>query len=101
METSFQSKSSLASASEKLEDFLENAAVGIHLVNEKDIITFANKAELQLLGYTLEEYIGHHINEFHADQIAIDAILSKLLNKEELINHQSKLRCKDGSLKKY
>ena len=42
---------------EKLDNFLENASVGIHLVNKEGIIVYANKAELQLLGYTLQEYI--------------------------------------------
>ena len=31
-------------------------------------IMWANKAELQLLGYEAHEYIGHPVAEFHADR---------------------------------
>jgi PAS domain S-box-containing protein len=50
-----------------LEDFFENSAVGLHIVSGDGIIQRANKAELELLGYTAEEYVGRHIAEFHAD----------------------------------
>ena len=45
-----------------LQDYVDNAAIGLHWVNEHGIITWANKAELDMLGYTEEEYIGHHIS---------------------------------------
>ncbi|MGY2931916.1 PAS domain S-box-containing protein [Bradyrhizobium sp. GM6.1] len=47
------------------EDFFENGAVGLHIVS--GIVLRANKAELDMLGYRPEEYIGRHIAEFHAD----------------------------------
>lgn len=51
-----------------LEDFFENSAVGLHIVSGEGIILRANKAELSLLGYCADEYIGRHINEFHVDE---------------------------------
>lgn len=84
---------------EKLEKFLDNASVGIHLVDATGTIIYANKAELDLLGYTAEEYIGHKISEFHADQSVIDSIFLKLSNKEQLNNAEAKLICKDGSMR--
>ena len=84
---------------ERLEDFLDNAIVGIHLVNSDGIILYANKAELELLGYSAEEYIGHNITEFHAEQPVIESIFTKLINNEQLINHEAKLRRKDGSIR--
>ena len=89
----------LASGHEQLEEFLDNASVGIHWVDETGTIVYANKAELSLLGYTPEEYIGHKIAEFHADQPVIQTIFSKLLNKEQLHNHEARLCCKDGSIR--
>lgn len=41
-----------------LEDFFENSAIGLHIVGGDGIIQRANKAELALLGYTAEEYVG-------------------------------------------
>ncbi|MCT7377306.1 PAS domain-containing sensor histidine kinase [Chelativorans salis] len=82
-----------------LEDFFENSAVGLHLVNREGIIQRANKAELALLGYTAEEYVGRHIAEFHADPPAIDDILKKLSCGERLDRYPARLRAKDGSIK--
>jgi PAS domain S-box-containing protein len=84
---------------EQLEDFLENASVGIHLVNKDGIILYANKAELDMLGYHREEYFGKNIREFYGQQDEIESILSSLLSSEKLDNHQTRLRCKDGSFK--
>jgi PAS domain S-box-containing protein len=84
---------------ERLEDFLENATVCIHLVDGNGDILYANRAELDLLGYKEEEYIGHSIKDFHEDPQVINAILDKLLRREELINYESVLVCKDGSKK--
>lgn len=86
-------------AREELENFVNNATVGIHFVDADGKILFANKAELDLLGYSAEEYIGHNINEFHADQPVLENILLKLTGKEQLNNYESRLLCKDGSIK--
>jgi PAS domain-containing protein len=42
-------------------DFLENAAVAMHWVGEDGTILWANRAELELLGYTAEDNIGRNI----------------------------------------
>lgn len=66
------------------EDFFENGALALHLVGEDGIILNANKAELELLGYPAEEYIGRPIADFHADSEVIQDILSRLKNGENL-----------------
>ena len=82
---------------QELSDFLENASVGIHWVGADGIIIWANQAELDLLGYTREEYIGQHIAKFHADREAIDEILQRLNAGETLCDYGARLLCKDGS----
>ena len=82
-----------------LEDFFENSAIGLHIVGGDGIIQRANKAELELLGYTAEEYVGRHIAEFHADSTVIGDILHKLSNGEKLDRRPARLRAKDGSIK--
>jgi len=84
-------------AERELSDFVENALEGLHKVGPDGRILWANRAELDLLGYEPEEYIGRHIAEFHVDEQAIDDMLRRLLNGEDLINHPARLRCKDGS----
>jgi PAS domain S-box-containing protein len=82
-----------------LRDFLENASVGIHWVDAKGIIVWANRAELEMLGYSREEYFGHHISEFHVDDNTIDDILKRLSGGETLNNYEAGLRHKDGSIR--
>lgn len=82
-----------------LTDFFENAPVGLHWVGADGNVLRANQTELALLGYTPEEYIGHHIADFHADPDAIEDILRRLKNNETLHNYEARLRCKDGSVK--
>jgi PAS domain S-box-containing protein len=82
-----------------LEDFFENSAVGLHIVSGDGIILRANQAELALLGYSPEEYIGRHITEFHADRAVIDDILRRLSRRERLDRYPAKLVAKDGSLR--
>ncbi|MDT5157419.1 MAG: hypothetical protein QOH51_1776 [Acidobacteriota bacterium] len=83
----------------ELADFIENASVGLHWVGADGTILWANQAELDLLGYTREEYIGRAITEFHADQDVINDILRRLTNKETLHDYEARLKCKDGSVR--
>jgi PAS domain S-box-containing protein len=83
----------------ELADFIENASVGLHWVGADGTILWANQAELDLLGYEREEYIGHHIAEFHADQQSINDILRRLSNKETLLNYEARLKCKNGAIR--
>jgi PAS domain S-box-containing protein len=94
-----QAEQMLRSREEELTDFIENSAVGLHWVGPDGIILWANKAELELLGYTRDEYIGHHIAEFHADSGVIQDILGRLTRDETLHSYEARLRCKDGSLR--
>lgn len=82
-----------------LQEYIDTAAIGIHWVDANGIILWANTTELQMLGYTPDEYIGHHIAEFHVDKDRITDILNRLANHETLIQCESALRCKDGSIK--
>jgi PAS domain S-box-containing protein len=94
------SEAELRRKSQELEDFFENSAVGLHIVSSAGIIVRANKAELDLLGYTAEEYIGRHIAEFHADAPVIGEILHRLSGGEKLERYPARLRAKDGSVKR-
>ncbi|MBC7933101.1 MAG: PAS domain S-box protein [Rubrivivax sp.] len=83
----------------ELADFIENASLGLHWVGADGTILWANQAELDLLGYTREEYVGRNITEFHADREVIDDILQRLTNKETLHDYEARLKCKDGSVR--
>jgi len=83
----------------ELAEFLDSAAVAVHWVGPDGTLLWASRAELALLGYTPEEYIGHSIAEFHADVDLIPDILERLRRGEALRDYEARLRCKDGSLK--
>jgi two-component system sensor histidine kinase VicK len=83
---------------ENLEGYLENASVGIHIVDPTGVIVWANQIELDMLGYKEEEYIGHYIQEFHHSDSAIRDIFDKILNHETIKNYEAKLESKDGGI---
>jgi PAS domain S-box-containing protein len=83
----------------ELSEFFENASEAIHWVGADGIILRANQAELQMLGYDADEYIGRNIAEFHLDQEVISDILKRLLQGETLENYPAKLLRKDGSIR--
>ncbi len=86
-------------AEEDLRDFFDNAVVALHWVGADGTILYANDAELKLLGYTREEYLGRHIADFHADQDVIADIMRRLQANEELHSVEARLVAKDGSIR--
>ena len=62
------SKEALLRSVANLRDFVENAPEGLRRVRPDGLILWANRAELEMLGYTREEYIGHNVAKFHADE---------------------------------
>jgi PAS domain S-box-containing protein len=85
--------------SESLDEFFESAAMPMHWVGADGTILRANQAELDLLGYGRDEYVGRHIAEFHADPQTIVEILRRLRNGETLRDYPARLRRKDGTVK--
>ena len=91
---------SLTSSSDlQLQDFFEHGGIALHLVDGEGTILDANRAELQLLGYERDEYVGHQIADFHADQHVIEDILVRLGRGEKLQKYPARLRARDGSIK--
>ena len=84
---------------QELADFFDHAPMALHWVDQDGIILRVNEAELRLLGYTRDEYLGHHIAKFHADQPVIADILRRLQAGEELQDYEARLVCKDGTIK--
>jgi len=94
-----QAEESTRARERDLADFAENAAEGLHQVAADGTILWANRAELELLGYSADEYIGQHITRFHLDQPVIQDILKRLSAGETLRNYPARLVCKDGAIK--
>src|SRR6476620_5351781 len=79
--------------------FFDEMPVAIHILGDDATLLYANKAELDLLGYSAEDYIGRHIAEFHADQDVIGDILASLEKGEKVRGRSARLWAKDGSIR--
>jgi PAS domain S-box-containing protein len=84
---------------QELADFFGNATVGLHSAGPDGTILRANQAELTMLGYAADEYIGHHVAEFHVDGCIIEGILRRLRAGENVRDCEARMRCRDGSVK--
>jgi PAS domain S-box-containing protein len=71
-----------------------NAAIGIHFVNAEGIIIYANQSELDMLGYTPEEYIGHHCGEFQPDTQLLYEMMTRLRRQQTLKNYPAMIKGK-------
>ena len=79
---------------EDCHSLIMNSAIGIHLVDKDGYVIYANQSELETLGYTHEEYVGHHVSEFQMDEDVLTDILRRLCNNESLSNYPSRVQGK-------
>lgn len=94
-----RTKEALERKTRELTDFFEDVSIGLHWLDADGIIQRVNQAELNLLGYTHEEYVGQPIARFHADPAENANLLPRLSAGEKLRDVESRMRCKDGSIK--
>ncbi|HEY9614120.1 PAS domain S-box protein [Allocoleopsis sp.] len=84
---------------QELLDLFEDGSIGLHCLDANGIIVWANQAELDLLGYTRQEYVGRPIADFYTDKAVVEDVLQRLSRNETLHKYEAKLRCKDGSFR--
>jgi PAS domain S-box-containing protein len=83
----------------ELSEFFDNAAYAIHSLGPDGTILWANRFELEMLGYGRDEYIGRHIGEFYVDASFPAAFIERLARGETLHEEPARMRCKDGSIR--
>jgi PAS domain S-box-containing protein len=93
-----RAEEALKRSQQELEDFFEHALLGLRWMGPDGVILRVNQAELDMFGYSREEYLRHNISEFYAEGSA-DKVLQRLRNGENVENHEILMRCKNGSLK--
>ncbi|PKG81505.1 diguanylate cyclase [Colwellia sp. 75C3] len=76
-------------------DFIEKSSIGIHAVSPDGVIKYANQFELDILGYSKGEYIGHHVSEFQIDKDCLNAMMTRLKRFEKLLNYPAKVNGKN------
>lgn len=88
-----------ASGDQDLLDFVEHMPACMHQVDGDGRILWANQAELAMLGYSRDEYVGRQIQEFHVDAASIEEIFARLRGGREVRERPGRLRCKSGAIK--
>ncbi len=83
----------------ELSDSFNNGPMPMHWVGPDGTILRANQAELKLLGYSHDQYVGHHIGEFHADEEVCNELLRRLHADEIVHDYPARLKCRDGSIR--
>jgi PAS domain S-box-containing protein len=84
----------------ELVSFFESALEGFRWIGPDGRIMAANRAELELLGYAREEYVGHNVLEFHVDRAEVTDVLERMRRNEPPVrDRETQLRCRDGSVK--
>jgi PAS domain S-box-containing protein len=84
---------------ENLQDLLDNAVMPIHQMDTRGVIVWTNKAELELLGYTAGEYIGHPIGEFFVDSDVVEDMIGRLGRGETLRDFEARVRTRSGEIR--
>jgi diguanylate cyclase (GGDEF)-like protein/PAS domain S-box-containing protein len=82
-----------------LEDFFENATVGLCWLGPDGTILRANPAELDLVGYGRDEYVGRDVRQFHVDPQVVEDVLRRLGAGQTVRNVEARLRHRDGSIR--
>ena len=77
-------------------EFINNSSIGIHAVSAEGIILYANTCELDVLGYTKDQYVGHHVSEFQMDESCLSDMMRRLGNFENLKNYPARVQGKGG-----
>jgi two-component system sensor kinase FixL len=79
--------------------FFDQAPIGLLWVGADGRVQRINGAGLDLLGYSREGLLDHHVAEFHAEPDMAADLLDRLSRKETVRNYRARLRRKDGSIR--
>ena len=83
----------------ELREFLDSAVLPMQWIAADGTVLWANTAQAELLGYSLDEAVGRSIREFHADPTAAEDILQRFARLEQLRGYEASLRHKDGTVR--
>jgi PAS domain S-box-containing protein len=94
-----QREQDLRKHEQELNDFFENASLGVLWIAESGQILRANRAFLSMGGLSLDGWRGRTLGDVGAGPGSAEAILSQLRRGETVRDAAFTLRCGDGSLK--
>ncbi len=81
------------------EALLDELGIGLCYLAPDGIVLWANRAQLDLLGYTRGEFLGRPIAAFHLERREAQDLLSRMAEGRNLRNVPARLRAKDGAVR--
>lgn len=99
-EASKNAEGALLESERRFRELFDDAPVGYHELDSEGRIVRVNRTELNLLGYSAEEMLGHYVWEFVKDhELSRVAVLKKLSGEQPPARGYEREFCrKDGSL---
>jgi PAS domain S-box-containing protein len=94
-----QAEDALRRSERNLSIFFSQAPIGLEWLSASGAILRANQAQLDQLGYSREEYLGHFFGEFCVAPISARWLLEQLAAKGTIRNLRMLRRCKDGTVR--
>jgi PAS domain S-box-containing protein len=94
-----RAEEALRESQSELQDFVDNAAEGMEWLDPDGVVLWANRAQLDLLGCSEAEYVGHHVSDFHVDRDAVDEFFACLAAADTVRDHEVRVRCNGGAIK--
>ena len=85
-------------AEDSFRPFLDTLPIGISLTNTEGNVFNANKAILNLLGYTLEDFKVKNVLDLYVDPADRQRLTDILLESNHVRNFETKLKKKDGTI---
>ncbi|HEY3915973.1 MAG TPA: MASE1 domain-containing protein [Verrucomicrobiae bacterium] len=92
-------KATLSQKEKILADIAEGAPVGLVRLRADGVIQWANPAEMELLGYAQDDYVGRNAADFYENPTEGQEVLERLTRGDTLRDYETRLRARDGSLR--
>jgi len=94
-----QAEEGLRRSEHQLANFFEQAPIGLLWLSAGGTILRANRTQLEMMGYTAEDYLGHAFTEFCTEPNQGRELLKRLAARETVHNFPMTRRCKDGAIR--
>ncbi len=81
----------------ELADFFENATIAIQSIGPDGTVLRANRAQLELLGYAADDYVGRPAAPHFEDPALVEDMLARLQRGESVEREPARLLRRDGT----
>jgi PAS domain S-box-containing protein len=94
-----QAEEALRQSERSLADFFTESPIGLLWVGPQGQVQRVNRVQLELLGRTQEEVIGHTVKNFIVEEEIAADVLARLAKGETLRDYRARLKERNGTVK--